>query len=112
MTTIDWTSWRSTSGATDKADMNDDIPPPGDADAPDGDATAFANSNGDGFAHALKEALGEIRQRLGQQKVLERVPLFVAASELFVREYPPTQWRVTGLISEGGVVMLDAEPKW
>ena len=98
--------------------MERDPPPPRDEDAPpdagdatDGDASPAVEEQPETFAHDIKLALADIQRALGATRTADREPLFVSARDLFVREYPATQWRVHGLVSEGGILMIGAEPK-
>ena len=108
-TTDEWSIWRAKhgNGASDEhgPDFSEDIPPPFDEDSSE------STDEGDTFGKSVKTALADIRQALGASKRVEREPLFVSATDLFARDYPPTQWRVSGLLAEGGVAMLGAEPK-
>lgn len=65
----------------------------------------------DPWRKEFAQALADVRQALGRASNGDRKPLFVDVSDVFEREYPPTQWQVQGLISRGGIAMLGAEPK-
>jgi hypothetical protein len=65
----------------------------------------------DPWKQALAKAASDIEEATGRARRSERVPMFIPVSELFRREYPPTQWLVTGLITRGGIALLGAEPK-
>jgi AAA domain len=63
------------------------------------------------FERELEDALADVQNALGAKNHKERAPLFQDAAELFLRDYPPAQWLVTGLVTKGGIAMLGAEPK-
>ena len=111
-------STRTTTASEWRTPWNDDPPPPRDEDAPpdagdatDGDASPAVEEQPETFAHDIKLALADIQRALGATRTADREPLFVSARDLFAREYPATQWRVHGLVSEGGILMIGAEPK-
>lgn len=64
------------------------------------------------FAGELARALVEVRDALGVagQQSAPR-PLFEPVANLFSRQFSPTPWLVTNLITEGGVGAIATEPK-
>lgn len=62
----------------------------------------------DGF----KQALADVKSRLGVVKSAARKPLFTLdAVELLQRTFDGARWLITGLVTRGGVTMIGAEPK-
>ena len=64
------------------------------------------------FLAYLQEARRDLAAALGTSEVaVEAHPLFEPARDLFSRSFPSTPWLVQGLIAEGGIAMIGAEPK-
>lgn len=71
----------------------------------------IASPEAGSWDHRIAASLVEVRSALGAAGRATRKPLFIDAHDLFTREYPPTPWLVTGLMTRGGVVQFGAEPK-
>ncbi|HET9621005.1 MAG TPA: AAA family ATPase [Kofleriaceae bacterium] len=82
-------------------------PSPGDADAP----PATTNDATTPWERELAKALQDVQSAIANNGSHAREPMFIPAAELFTRDYPPTSWLVTGLITRGGIVTIGAEPK-
>lgn len=63
------------------------------------------------FEVEFGKALEDVKRALDNGHKVDRKPLFVDVADLFKREYPPTPWRVTGIVTRGGLALLAAEPK-
>lgn len=63
------------------------------------------------WKHELEKALADVLAKLGDKSTKRRAPLFYDATELFRREFPPTPWLVSGLVTRGGIAIIGAEPK-
>lgn len=75
-------------------------------------AQATPTPEADPFDQALATALAEVRGALSRGAKTKRTPLFsVDAVDILDRQYADTAWLVSGLITEGGVVMIGGEPK-
>jgi replicative DNA helicase len=66
------------------------------------------------WPHAIATALADVRALTGAAEVVDATPapLFTLdAVDLLSREFPETQWLVTGLATRGGLVVIGGEPK-
>lgn len=105
----DASDWLAAGGSAEQLEQLRLAAPPNAA--PDATSAPSPAPPPDPWKQALAKAVADIDAQLGRAKRSERVPLFIPVGELFRREYPPTQWLVTGLITRGGIALLGAEPK-
>lgn len=64
------------------------------------------------FAHALAQARADLAAALDATKATTEVkPMFEEAGAIMARNFPPTPWLVSGLMTDGGIGVLATEPK-
>ncbi len=64
------------------------------------------------YLAALQQARSDVTKQLGTEvATAEDLPLFQPARDLFGKVFEPTKWLIEGLIVEGGVAAIVAEPK-
>jgi hypothetical protein len=71
-----------------------------------------APATSDPWESELGQARADVQARLGAASATKRKPLFATtAADLLKAEFAPTQWQVTGLVTQRGTAVASGEPK-